>query len=161
MNKTDKSGAALAGANFELQIERNGQYETYRTNDLQDGQTKFTFTGLDAGKYKLVETKGPDGYNRADDVEFEIAAAMDENSDDPKLTNLVVKQGDKILSEGDDALFTISIDAGTATTSVVNHTGIRLPSTGGMGTYAIYGGGGALIAGGIILTIMKKKEENS
>ena len=161
VNKTDRDNNPLAGANFKLQIEEDGEFVDYKEYALADGQTKFTFTGLDAGKYKLVETKVPDGYNRADDVEFEIAAAMDENSDDPKLTNLVVKQGDKILSEGDDALFTISIDAGTATTSVVNHTGIRLPSTGGMGTYAIYGGGGALIAGGIILTIMKKKEENS
>lgn len=160
VNKVDGKGAALAGANFELQKKNaEGGWDLVKENILADGQTTFNFSGLDAGEYKLVETKVPDGYNKADDVEFQIVAVLDEDSADPKILSLKVMQGDKEVSSGDDALFTVVVDAGTAITSVVNNTGIRLPSTGGAGTYLIYGGGGAAVAGAAILFALKKKSK--
>lgn len=159
VNKVDSKGAALAGANFELRKKnREGGWDLVKENTLTDGQTTFNFSGLDAGEYKLIETKVPDGYNKADDVEFQIVAVLDENAADPKILSLKVMQGDKEVSSGADALFTVDVDAGTATTSVVNNTGIRLPSTGGAGTYLIYGGGGAAVAGAVILFALKKKK---
>ena len=107
---------------------------------------------------KLVETKVPDGYNKADDVEFQIVAVLDENAADPRILSLKVMQDGKEVSSGENSLFTVVVDAGTATTSVVNNTGIRLPSTGGAGTYLIYGGGGAAVAGAVVLFVLKKKK---
>lgn len=160
VNKVDKNGDALKGAGFTLYKVETGKDDTVIKAFEAGEATSFTFTGLDSGKYKLVETTVPDGYNKADDVEFEIVSVMDEESNDPKLTSLKVMQGDKEISAGDDAKFTVAIDAGQATTKVVNTTGIRLPSTGGMGTYVIYGGGAALVAGGIVLAVMKKKKDS-
>lgn len=159
VNKVDSKGAALAGANFELQKKNaSGDWEMARENTLTDGQTTFNFSGLDAGEYKLVETKVPDGYNKADDVEFQIVAVLDENAADPRILSLKVMQDGKEVSSGENSLFTVVVDAGTATTSVVNNTGIRLPSTGGAGTYLIYGGGGAAVAGAVVLFVLKKKK---
>lgn len=160
VDKVDKAGNPLAGAEFELQVKKNGEWVKARDVSMNDAGTQFTFTGLDSGEYKLVETKVPDGYNKADDVEFEIVSVVEEESNDPRLTSLKVMQGDKEISTGDDAKFTVVVDAGQATTKVVNTTGIRLPSTGGMGTYVIYGSGAALVAGGIVLAVMKKKKDS-
>lgn len=158
VDKVDKAGNPLTGAEFELQVKKKGEWVKARDVKMNDAGTQFTFTGLDSGEYKLVETKVPAGYNKADDVEFEIVSVVEEDSNDPKLTSLKVMQGDKEISTGDDAKFTVVVDAGQATTNVVNTTGIRLPSTGGMGTYVIYGGGAALVAGGIVLAVVKKKK---
>ena len=163
VNKVDKKGDALKGAGFTLYKVEAGKDDTVIKAFEAGEATSFTFTGLDSGKYKLVETTVPDGYNKADDVEFEIVSKMDgadEESSEPKLTSLKVMQGDKEISTGDDATFTVTLDAGQATTKVVNTTGIRLPSTGGMGTYVIYGGGAALVAGGIVLAVVKKKKDS-
>lgn len=162
VNKVDSKGAALAGANFELQKKNaSGDWEMARENTLTDGQTTFNFSCLDAGEYKLVETKVPDGYNKAEDVEFQIVAVLDENAADPEILSLKVMQNGEEISSGENSLFTVVVDAGTATTSVVNNTGIRLPSTGGAGTYLIYGGGGAAVAGAVILFALKKKKTDA
>ena len=161
MNKIDKDKQPLAGAEFELQVlDKDGQKIKAIPVEMNDAGTAFTFTGLDSGKYKLVETKVPAGYNKADDVEFEIVSTMTEEAADPSLTNLVIRQNGEVVSSGNDAKFSVVIDAGQATTAVVNTTGIRLPSTGGMGTYVIYGGGAALVAGGIALAVIKKKKDS-
>ena len=161
VNKVDKDKQPLAGAEFELQVlDKDGQKIKAIPVEMNDAGTAFTFTGLDSGKYKLVETKVPAGYNKADDVEFEIVSAMTEEAADPRLTNLVIMQNEEVVSSGEDAKFSVVIDAGQATTAVVNTTGIRLPSTGGMGTYVIYGGGAALVAGGIALAVIKKKKDS-
>ena len=144
-------------------IEKDGKFVDYKSNEMTEGQTKFTFTGLDSGKYKLVETKVPAGYNKADDVEFEIVSTMDgddEESAEPSLTNLEVKDMDGNVISGEGKTFIVNVSEGSASTTVVNTTGIRLPSTGGMGTYVIYGGGAALVAGGIALAVIKKKKDS-
>lgn len=158
VNKTDKNGVALPGAGFEvINLDTN---KTLTPSKNDDG-TVFTFRGLDAGHYKLVETAIPDGYNKADDVEFEIVSDYDTESDAPVVKGLSVKQGDEIVSEGEDALFRVTLNDGTVATDVINVTGIRLPGTGGTGTYLLYGGGAAFIlAGGVaIAAAMKKKKE--
>ena len=163
VDKTDKGGEPLAGANFKLMIEKDGKFVDYKSNEMTEGQTKFTFTGLDSGKYNLVETKVPAGYNKADDVEFEIVSTMDgddEESAEPSLTNLEVKDMDGNVISGEGKTFIVNVSEGSASTTVVNTTGIRLPSTGGMGTYVIYGGGAALVAGGIALAVIKKKKDS-
>ena len=120
--------------------------------------TIFTFSGLDDGYYRLTETKAPEGYNKLESpIEFTISATHDENSSDPKLTDLTGN-----VTSG-EATFTSSLTGetdGSLTTNVVNESGSTLPSTGGIGTTIFYVVGGILMVGAAILLITKKRAEN-
>lgn len=98
-----------------------------------DGKYTASFKHVDDGKYKLVETQTPAGFNTAPDTFFTITAEHDATSPDPKLTSL------KIDTKGGD------IAAGTVVADVVNHKGSNLPSTGGMGTTILYAAGAAIV----------------
>lgn len=165
------SDAALAGAKFTLYKKGTGadNNTTWTIVGAEQGNgttdTAFTFKGLDAGEYKLSETKTPQGYNTADDIIFKIVAAYDTTSDDPKLTGLEVQdeQGN-VISQGDNATFTVNTtgdDAdkqyGNITTKIQNMKGSTLPSTGGMGTTLFYVVGAILAVGAAVLLVAKRR----
>ncbi len=167
VNKVDKDGEALAGAGFTLYKEiytpaaEEGGEATYAWEAVGEeikGVTTFNFLGLDAGNYKLVETTVPAGYNKCDDVVFEVAAAYDLEKDPPELTAIEVKDADGVVvSEGNEAAFSVDLAAGEVVTDVVNVTGSELPSTGGMGTTILYILGGVLLVGGLVALIAVKR----
>lgn len=99
----------------------------------EDGKYTASFKRVDDGKYKLVETKTPAGFNTAADTLFEITADHDVTSIDPKLTSLKINSTDG------------NITAGTVVAAVVNQKGSNLPSTGGMGTTVLYAAGAAIV----------------
>lgn len=104
------------------------------------------FKGLDAGKYQLVETVVPDGYNAIDPIEFEIVSEF---------------EGQAIKSlTASPKTFSAEMSTGIVSTKVVNETGSILPSTGGAGTYAIYVAGALLVAGGATLVITRRKKSS-
>lgn len=89
-----------------------------------------------------METTTPDGYNTMEDILFEIKAEHDVNSPNYQLTQLV--GGDKF------------------TGTVVNKPGVKLPSTGGVGTTVFYIAGGILVLmSGAMLLIKKNKNHNA
>lgn len=163
VNKKDEAGAALKGAQFQLfKKGADGEYSTIALeNDVNvvstvDDEVTFNFAGLDAGSYKLVESTVPDGYNKADDFEFTIEAEYDTDSAEPALTSFKVldAEGNEMASEK----VAISED-GTLSTDVINTTGIKLPSTGGAGVYALYIGGALLLVGaGVAMVILNSKK---
>ncbi|MCQ2491704.1 MAG: isopeptide-forming domain-containing fimbrial protein [Lachnospiraceae bacterium] len=111
---------------------------------------KITFTGLNAGTYKIEETKVPEGYNKCADIEFTLTASQ------TGATNLV----------GGDITWTSSNEnvqpgqtAGLFETTIENQTGSVLPSTGGMGTTLFYLVGGILVIGAGVLLITKRRME--
>lgn len=94
----------------------------------------ITFQGFDAGTYKLVETKAPDGYNKLKD---EIAVVI----------TPTYKQDDGTLQS-----YEVTFDAQKPTDGIfviVNKKGIELPETGGMGTILFTLVGAAAIGCGI------------
>lgn len=99
----------------------------------EGGKYTASFKRVDDGKYKLVETKTPAGFNTAADTTFEITADHDVTSIDPKLTSLKINSTD-----GDTT-------TGTVVADVVNQKGSNLPSTGGMGTTILYAAGAAIV----------------
>ena len=101
----------------------------------------FTFSGLDDGWYKLVETTTPAGYNSIDDKIFQITPTANGDLEDIS---------SPIALTADDT-------AGSLTGNVVNNQGATLPSTGGIGTTLFYIIGGTLVAGSIVLLITKKR----
>lgn len=165
-NKTDGQGTALAGAGFTLYKFDKDTNDYVKVKEIEAGKTtKFEFTGADAGKYKLVETTVPDGYNKADDLVFEVKGTYEavNNTDPlkaPALTKLEIldEKGNNIT--GEDKVFTTNLADGTATTNIKNLTGSELPSTGGMGTTVLYAAGTLMILAAAAFLVMKKKAES-
>lgn len=160
-NKTDKDGNALAGAGFTLyKLKKgvDGAADSYEAVGSEiTGVTTFNFSGLDAGTYKLVETTVPAGYNKAEDLVFEVVATYDTDSAAPSLTDITIKNSDGTVISGEGKVFTTNLADGTATTNVVNNSGTELPSTGGMGTTIFYVVGTILVLGAAVLLITRKR----
>ena len=111
----------------------------------------FTFSGLDAGIYRLTETKTPKGYNTIDPIYFEVTATND-GAKVSTITGSAVNES--------EITFTANAAEGSLTTNIVNQSGTVLPSTGGMGTTVFYVVGGGLMAVAVVLLVTKKRMEN-
>ncbi len=153
VNKIDSTGAKLEGAGFTLYKWNYTENEWQTVGEEITGVTEFSFNGLDKGIYKLVETTVPDGYNKADDIEFHIHPVYDTTKDPVELTSLKVVDAD-----GDELTnFTINKPAGSVTANIVNNAGAELPSTGGVGTTLFYVIGGLMVAAAVVLLVTKKR----
>lgn len=161
-DKVDSHNQALAGADFELYRQNGSEWVKVTPESANDDltATEFGFTGLDAGTYKLVESTVPDGYTKAEDVIFEIRANYDETADNPTLTSLSVFVNGEEVSVGDDASFTVDLNAGHINTTIANERGVRLPGTGATSLVVLSLGGAVLIIGGsMVLAVMNKKKK--
>lgn len=161
-NKTDESGKDLNGAGFTLYKlnATSGKYEPVGSEMKGTGTNPmhtFKFTRVDAGEYKLSETTVPDGYHKADDLEFTVVADYDTASTDPELKSLKVKDKKGSDISGANGKFTFDLNSGSVTTTVKNTSGNQLPSTGGIGTTIFYVVGGGLVAVAAALLIAKKR----
>ena len=173
VNKVDGENQPLDGAEFTLykMKKQDGKTElveegkTWTAVISGDKNNIFTFAGLDAGEYKLVETKTPAGYNTAEEMYFTVTAEYT-NDEVPSIKALSVsdvrdKNGNvikKIDNQNENA-FTITPDTTNATlsTSVVNLKGILLPSTGGIGTTIFYILGAVMVLGAGVLLVTRKR----
>lgn len=117
-----------------------------------DGKYTASFKRVDDGKYKLVETKTPAGFNTAADTTFEITADHDVESDNPQLTVLKINTTAGNTTAGNTT-------TGTVTADVVNQKGSNLPSTGGMGTVLLYVAGIAVfvLAGATLVMALRRR----
>ena len=158
VDKVDNADKPLEGAGFTLYKYNGTDYEAVGTEIT--GVTTFEFKGVDAGKYKLVETTVPKGFNKAEDLIFVVKAEHDETADAPTLQTLTVvsENGDSLTSTDSAAgKFIVTKNVGLAATKIINNSGSSLPSTGGIGTTMFYVGGGVLVAGAGVLLITKKR----
>lgn len=118
----------------------------------EGGKYTASFKRVDDGKYKLVETKTPAGFNTAADTLFEITADHDVESDNPQLTVLKINTTAGNTTAGNTT-------TGTVTADVVNQKGSNLPSTGGMGTVMLYVAGIAVfvLAGATLVMALRRR----
>ena len=143
----NKEFIPLKGAGFTLYKKNaSGAYEAVGSELKGKDMTTFTWSGLDDGDYKLVETTTPSGYNTIPDIEFTITATHDVSSDTPTLISL--SGGDK---------FTGVISTGVVSANIENQSGAQLPSTGGIGTTIFYVLGSVLVLGAAVLLVTKKR----
>lgn len=154
VNKVDQDNKPLSGAGFTL-YKKDSSNNWNAVGDEITGGTTFTFSGIDDGDYKLVETTTPNGYNTIDDILFTVSAEHDTESNEPKLTSL-----SGVDSTGTGKItFTSNTSEGSLTAPVPNTKGSILPSTGGMGTRIMYVLGAVLILIAGVLIVTKKRVE--
>ena len=147
----NKEFILLKGAGFTLYKKNaSGTYDAVRPELKGEDMTTFTWSGLDDGDYKLVETTTPSGYNTIPDIEFTISAGH-VDGDSPYLNTL---SGNVTSST---ATFTAVVNDGSLSTDVVNNSGAQLPSTGGIGTTIFYVLGSVLVIGAAVLLVTKKR----
>jgi len=157
-NKVDGNNAPLEGAGFTLYKLDSTTGDYVAVGNEITGVTTFYFKGVDAGRYKLVETTVPAGYNKADDLVFSVEATYDTTSDNPELKTLVVKDASgKVVSEGTEAIFTATLRTGAVSTDVQNLSGTELPATGGIGTKIFYTVGAIIMIVAAVLLITRKR----
>ncbi|SEA06993.1 fimbrial isopeptide formation D2 domain-containing protein [Lachnospiraceae bacterium NK3A20] len=177
--KTGRDGNSLSGAEFTLlkktgeeytEIAKLGPNVSTTSNGFvgelsleADGEVpnaRFNFNGLDAASYKIIESKVPDGYKKADDIEFTIATNFEnQNSSDAALASLNVSsvkpeaQEFKIATDGDGAY------TGLITTTIHNSSDseLILPRTGGYGVFILIGGV-AVFAIGVFMLIRRRSQ---
>ena len=172
INKVDSENKPLTGAAFKLEKLIKGKdgaadtWTTVKESTVDETTTSFTFSGLDDGQYKLTETNTPAGYNTIDPIYFVIEATHDETADAPTLKTLNAyltdANGNKQteMKDGESVnidLGTVDLTAGSITTTVVNKSGSKLPSTGGMGTTIFYVLGGVLVLAAVVLLVTNKR----
>ena len=164
INKVDGTTQnALEGAGFTLskwivdESEAGGYWDEIEVIEAADGVTAFTFTGLDAGKYKLEETNTPAGYNTMDPLEFEVEAEH--------LTDWTKGNGSAFVSvtatAGEDTPFADadenSTTDGKLEGDIKNFKGTDLPVTGAKGTVMIIGTSSLVILMAAVFMITRKK----
>ena len=167
VNKVDENGQALEGAQFAL-YKVPSSYTLPTTGDAKskgenaqaaaiatptvvvsgEKNDVFTIKGLDDGRYVLVETTTPTGYNTIDPQVFDIVATHEG-------LELKTLNGNKVSGTIEFTRNTENEDALEAT--IMNQSGTQLPSTGGIGTTIFYVVGGVLVLAAIILLVTKKR----
>ena len=154
VDKVDQDEKPLAGAKFTLLkwIEETESYKTV-TEDVEAAPNgdKFTssFIGVDDGKYKLVESVTPAGYNTAPDLEFTITATHSTEQAVTELKEITITGATASIDKAD----------GSIELTIQNNQGSVLPETGGIGTTIFYVVGAVLVVGAAVILFAKKKVE--
>lgn len=176
INKVDGENNPLNGADFKLEKLAGSDWVKVEkaaaaAEPAVEGEepvaeeTTFTFIGIDAGRYRLSETKTPVGYNSIEDIYFTVTATHDILADDPKLLTLAADEtgeNGSDLATGEATRFAAShdLESGSLTSDIVNLSGAVLPSTGGIGTTIFYAAGGVLVLAAVVLLITKRRMSN-
>lgn len=155
VNKVKANGDALTGAEFTLEKVHKDGSRTSITAVKSNGDTTFTFKGLDDGDYILTETVTPATYNTIEPITFTVAA--DHNVTWSTEARTEILTGLTGSTADGKVTFTADLDKGKLTTNVVNQSGTTLPGTGGIGTTIFYVIGGLLMAAAAVLLITKKR----
>ena len=145
----------------------NDKYYVAVANKTIAGEkdNQFEFKGLDDGKYVLVETTVPSGYNAFEAVEVTISATHTDGNT-PALTELTCtdpfskSNKDAGVVERKDGERTHERVSGEAYAEIVNNSGATLPETGGMGTTIIYILGAALVIGAGVVLVSRKRSND-
>ena len=161
INKVDENGDPLSGAEFTLYKRGTGADDwTALDAPVSDG-VEFTWSGLDDGIYKLVESKTPDGYNTMADKVFSVVAGhttYDWHGVNSAFLNVVAKegttgQGDIVFADADADMNEDGILQG----DITNYKGAELPETGAQGTILLVALGTVLVLVAGVFMITRKK----
>jgi fimbrial isopeptide formation D2 family protein/LPXTG-motif cell wall-anchored protein len=170
INKIDGADQQpLTGAGFTLyKMDKDGTYNPVAVGENTEGapifelagsgMTTFTWTGIDGGRYKLVETTVPAGYNSLADIEFIVDATHATNWEkgtNAAFYNLIAKDaaGKTVFADQDAN----GLEDGILEGNVENHKGAALPETGAEGTFFLITGSTLLVMVAAVFMITRKK----
>ena len=151
----------LHGAEFELykwiatENENQGGWTLVDTLAADDNLALFTWEGLDGGKYKLVETDTPKGYNSIKPIEFVIDANHKETWDNVPGYSAFTEVN--AMAVGGGVVIAAADNNGVLEGNVANHKGAILPETGAEGTLFLITGGTLLVIVACVFMITRKK----
>ena len=162
VNKIDgASQEALKGAGFTLYKWSATTNDWTAVGEEIKGEeiTSFTWSGIDGGKYKLVETTTPAGYNTIADIEFTIDSNHKEEwtkGGNAAFLDLIAKDTNgKIVFA--DATGEAAAEDGKLEGNIENYKGTILPETGAQGTIMLIGFSTMLVMVAAIFMITRKK----
>lgn len=160
VNKIDgTSKEALEGAGFTLYKWNAEANDWVAVGTEITGVTTFTWSGIDGGKYKLVESTTPTGYNTIADVEFVLNAThkttwlADGNT---AFEDVIAKtvDGTAVVFADRNA---DGIEDGKLEGNIENYKGTILPETGAEGTFFLITAGSLLVMVAVVFMITRKK----
>lgn len=155
VQKTEADGTTpLKGAKFKVNKydDATSAWVEYKTetavseDDATLGQLKLDRLG--AGKYQIIETEAPAGYNMLTNPTIEITIACLYDADG---------KFDKFTFTQTSSDPNVSTNVNTGVVTVKNTNGLVLPTTGGIGTTIFYVVGGILVLAAAVLLITKKR----
>jgi fimbrial isopeptide formation D2 family protein/LPXTG-motif cell wall-anchored protein len=179
LKKVDAKGNALEGAKFQFPFyvketpsETDGAY-IYAGEESGEGLINEITTpedgiivvkGVDGdviaendnGKYVIYEIEAPKGYNLLTEP-VKIAPQMTQQATSTFKTFYLDEQGNITSEETNTTVEYVNEQLSTGIALVVNHAGIELPSTGGIGTTIFAFAGLLLMAGAAGVMIIKKR----
>lgn len=154
---------ALTGAGFTLYKKvatstNEGKWEQIGEEIKGEDISTFTWSGIDDGEYKLVETTTPDGYNTMIPMEFKITAGHKDvwlKGGNTAFNDLIAKDagGNIVFADADDEM----IEDGKLHGTLVNNKGSVLPETGAMGTMIFIAVGTVLAMAAVVFMVTRKK----
>lgn len=170
IQKVDEKGKALEGATFE--VTNNGQKVMVSEVEGQDGvyvvdpdsesnvvvspkSGTIVIKGVDNETYTLTETAAPAGYN----LLSEPVEVLPTNTGSTTITIYFDSNGN-VTDTVTESSSTVDTTVPVTAEVVVNQAGTELPSTGGMGTTALYVVGGALVAATGITLVVRRRMNN-
>ena len=168
VNKIDgATKEALAGAGFTLYKwiadakDGVGDWAVVGVKAAGDDITSFTWSGVDGGLYKLVESTRPNAYNAIGDIEFTLDSThktvwvKTENASNSAFLDLIAKDmnGTPIFADQDAN----GVEDGKLEGVVENYKGAILPETGAEGTFMLITFGTILVVVAAVFMITRKK----
>lgn len=134
---TDASGAFIKAKMVVVETTGNTATGTTSITKAVNDAGQALFQGLAQGSYTLSETVVPDGYNKIDDITFDVTFNYNNKTD---------------YSFSGTNNVTWNAATKTLEITVVNESGVELPQTGGVGTILFYVVGAILLIGaGVVL----------
>ena len=118
-----------------------------------DKNNVFTYKGLDDGRYVLVETTTPTGYNTLDPQVFDVKATH--GGDDNTGITLDTLSGEKV--SGEITLDRDTKDEDALKATIKNQKGSTLHETGGIGTTMFYIIGAIMVIGAGVVLISRRR----
>ena len=172
IQKIDENANGLAGATFQFPFyvkatpAADGAYIYARKTAPAEGDTSITDTittptdgliivkGVEAGTYSITETEAPDGYNKLTAPESIRAVKTGETTTN---TTIYLDENGDVTNTETITNITVTADIAASVLPIVNKTGTTLPSTGGMGTTALYVLGSLLVLGAGVALVVRRR----
>lgn len=157
----------LAGAGFtlykwDLSVTAEDKWVAVGEEVTGEAMTTFTWSGIDDGKYKLVETTTPAGYNTMAPIEFEVTAQHKTEwikGGNSAFLDLIGKDASNniVFADAVDLGGGVMDEDGKLDGTLVNNKGTVLPETGAMGTMLFVTFGTVLVMAAVVFMVSRKK----